>query len=323
MYVLLVERRGEIKEALGWEVDSKTAVVEWSEEARVQSRPAVVRMLDAVVPQEPPSGDWRESQLAAGRQNRLFADYLIAFEGVDEDWAMLEQLIPMAQWDDDRLLGLHVVASRDQIDSPEVHAMKQRYDQRCQEAGLEGSLAVVAGNVIEQIVHHAAWADLVVLSLRHPPGERTLARLGNRLTHLIQRCPRPILTIPGGQHSPMNRILLAYDGSRKANEALFVATYLAGRWPVSLVVLTVETDYTPASALDAAREYIEARGIETAEFVLQTKPIAKAILKTAAEHDCNYLIMGGFGFQPVMHFMLGSTVDIMLRRFKHPILICR
>jgi hypothetical protein len=33
--------------------------------------------------------------------------------------------------------------------------------------------------------------------------------------------------------------------------------------------------------------------------------------------------MGGFGWQPVMRVMLGSTVEHMLREFKRPMLICR
>jgi nucleotide-binding universal stress UspA family protein len=147
--------------------------------------------------------------------------------------------------------------------------------------------------------------------------------LGNRFSQLVQRCPRPILAIPGGADTAMDRVLLAYDGSPKADEALFVATYLATRWPLSLTVVTVETEYTAAAALQNAREYLEAHGVMDATYVLHKLPIAKAVLQTAEEHNINFLIVGGFGFRPMMHFMLGSTVDEVLRRFKHPILICR
>lgn len=58
-------------------------------------------------------------------------------------------------------------------------------------------------------------------------------------------------------------------------------------------------------------------------YVLCQPPIADAVLATAVENDIDYLIMGGFGYRPMMHLMLGSTVDEILRRFKRPILICR
>jgi nucleotide-binding universal stress UspA family protein len=121
----------------------------------------------------------------------------------------------------------------------------------------------------------------------------------------------------------MDRVLLSYDGSAKADEALFVATYLATRWPLSLTVVTVETEHTAAEALQRAQEYLEAHGVMDAVYVLRKTPIAKAVMHTAVEYNINFLIMGGFGFRPMMHFMLGSTVDEILRRFKHPILICR
>ncbi|NIU60737.1 MAG: hypothetical protein GWN66_02915, partial [Pseudomonas stutzeri] len=52
--------------------------------------------------------------------------------------------------------------------------------------------------------------------------------------------------------------MLAYDGSPKADEALFVATYLSCRWDITLVVVTViETGRTTTETLARAREYLE------------------------------------------------------------------
>jgi len=46
-------------------------------------------------------------------------------------------------------------------------------------------------------------------------------------------------------------------------------------------------------------------------------------LEVAREYKSNLLIMGGFGFRPVLNMVLGSTVDQILREFRQPILICR
>ena len=173
------------------------------------------------------------------------------------------------------------------------------------------------------IIKRAAFADLVVLNLAHPPGPQPRERLGNRFSQLVQRCPRPILAVPSGAKIKMQRALLAYDGSPKADEALFVATYLASRWQLSLTVVTVETEYTSAAALEQARAYLTRHGVDDVTYVLRQMPIAEAVLETADAYKIDYLIMGGFVFRPMMHLMLGSRVDTILRRFKHPILICR
>jgi nucleotide-binding universal stress UspA family protein len=47
------------------------------------------------------------------------------------------------------------------------------------------------------------------------------------------------------------------------------------------------------------------------------------IVRTAEAHECDLIIMGGYGFNPVMEIALGSAVDEVLRTSRQPILICR
>jgi nucleotide-binding universal stress UspA family protein len=140
---------------------------------------------------------------------------------------------------------------------------------------------------------------------------------------LIQQCPRPLLVIPDAIQSAQNRALLAYDGSAKADEALFVATYLTARWQKALTVLTVKTADTNVTAIDRARDYLQQHGVTWADYVLRDGSINDAILETAESHDINLLIVGGFGRRPALRVVLGSTVEHLLREFKQPMLICR
>lgn len=326
MYILFSERRAELEAALGWEIDPETAVSQLGSEKSSKPKGVAGWLRQALVPAEliegPPPGRWREFQ-ATRQRGCLFADYLVGFRGSEADWHMLDQVITMAQRDDDRLLGLHIIAKESQRHNPEVAQIRDRFLATCTAAGLECEFAVEVGGIVETLIKRAVFADLVVVGLEHPPGAKPLARLGNLFSQLVQRCPRPILAVPSGANLEMERMMLAYDGSPKADEALFVATYLASRWPLSLTVVTVETEHTSAQALERAKAYLEEQGVFDATFVLRPMPIAEAVLETAAAYNIDYLIMGGFGFRPMMHFMLGSTVDEILRRFKHPILICR
>jgi len=327
LYMLLSKRRSELQEALGWEIDSETAVVDMVEETSRRSKGLASRLLGAIVPpgleEGPPPGEWRKLQQNRRRQI-LFSDYLVALSGHESDWPLLESTIAYAKHDNDRLLGLHVVPSPEDVDSAQVQALRDRFLARCDEADLVGEFAVEVGPVVDVIVRRARWVDLVVLGIEHPPGSQPLERLGSRFSQLVQRCPRPILAIPSGSSGETRGILLGYDGSPKAHEALYVATYLKGRRPQrELTVVTVETEYTSADALAEARRYLERHGVDDARYILRQKPIAEALLETAESVQANLLIMGGFGFRSVMHAVLGSTVDQILREFPHPILICR
>ena len=117
--------------------------------------------------------------------------------------------------------------------------------------------------------------------------------------------------------------MLAYDGSAKAKEALFVAAYLAAQWQIPLVVVSVdEEQHFTDTALQRAESYLQTQQIE-ATYVSTSGATAKAILTTAEEFCSNLIIMGGYGRSPVLEVVLGSTVDEVLRTSKWPVLICR
>ncbi|MCB8942694.1 MAG: universal stress protein [Ardenticatenaceae bacterium] len=323
IYVLLSEEREELQDALQWRLDAKTAV---STILKPPTRPLLNRLLDAVAPdleEGPRPGRWRQQQLALHREGHLFENILVLLEGIEGDWRILNRVIRWAQMDNDHILGLHVVREKSQKNSEAVQALRAEFERRCQEAGVDGEFAIEVGGTTNAIIKRAAWVDLVVINLTHPPEAQPLARIGPGWGRLIQRCPRPLLVLPDAVETPLSHALLAYDGSAKADEALFLATYFAVRWRMALTVLTVQTQYTHTTAIEQARAYLEKHGVTAVEYVLDEEPIAEAILRTADQRSCNFLIMGGFGHRPMMRVMLGSTVEHMLREFKWPMLICR
>jgi nucleotide-binding universal stress UspA family protein len=102
-----------------------------------------------------------------------------------------------------------------------------------------------------------------------------------------------------------------------------VATYLTLEWKIPLtVVAVIEGEHGSDTPLDRARQYIESRGA-AATYVEQSGPIAEAILRTAAEHGSDLILMGGYGFNALLEAMIGSSVDQVLRETKQPVLICR
>jgi len=330
LYLWVSEHRAALGQELGWEIGAEEAAADLA--AQFSPRPQRVaarlreKILDAVTPDEieagPPPGQWRRERLAARQDDRLFADILVAINGEETGWHALAQALEVARREGARLHGLHVVPSETQKNSEGAQAVQAEFNRRCETADIPGRLALEVGEVSRKICERARWTDLVVLSLSYPPAPQPIARLGSGLSTLLRRCPRPVLAVPASS-SHQGRALLAYDGSPKADEALFVATYLSGKWNIPLVVVTViEPGRTTSDTLARAQEYLETHGVQAA-FVKETGPVAEAILKTAEEHESDLIIMGGYGLGPVLEVVLGSAVDQVLRASRRPMLICR
>jgi nucleotide-binding universal stress UspA family protein len=330
LYVWIAQHRAELEQQLGWNIAPEAVandlVSQYSRAPRRVIARLGERLREAVTPSAlvsgPPPGEWRRDRGAALAEARLSADLLVPISGEPAGWFALEQALVVARHEGGRIAGLLIVHTPAARESDEAQAVRDEFDRRCAEAEVHGNLAIEVGAVTDLICDRARWNDLVVVNLAYPPSATPVARLRNRFHALVQRCPRPILAVPQVV-SPLSRALLAYDGSPKAQEALYVATYLALQWQIPLTVVTViEGERGPDSPLDRARHYIESHSA-AASYVEQSGPVADAILHTAAAHASDLILIGGYGFNALLEAVIGSTVDQVLREAKQPVLICR
>jgi nucleotide-binding universal stress UspA family protein len=341
LYVWLSQHQGVLAQQLGHTIEAGAAaadlVAQFSPTLPHVFARTKEKLLDAVTPDQleagPAPGRWRTERLATRQADCLFADVLVPISGEENGWRAMEQALAVARREGGRLHGLHVVSSEARRNSAAVQKIEAEFKGRCQAAGLPGELVVKTGGVVRQLCQQARWADLVVVSLAHPPASKPLARLGSKFSTMLRRCPRPVLVVPAAPRLPsqeeqpgeLKRALLAYDGSPKAGEALLMAARLAAleHWHLNLTVLTVtEGDRLTEETLAQAQNYLEGCGVQ-ATFVQQSGPVAEAILKTAATCESNLIIIGSYGFSPVLEIMLGSTVDQVLRASRQPVLVCR
>jgi nucleotide-binding universal stress UspA family protein len=210
---------------------------------------------------------------------------------------------------------------RDQQDSDWLADLQDDFEDQLRKMEIRGEFAAEKGPVVQTIVQRAAWADLLVLSLVKHTGPKTETGYGTRFNKILQHSPRPVLVVPEEANSTMDRALLAYDGSPKADEALFLAAYMTRNWGISLVVLSAGKRRA-AAALGRAEEYLDAHDVE-ASYVRAPRPADEAILSAVEEHDVNLLIMGGFGQRSALQMVIGSTVTKILRVIGQPVFVCR
>ena len=329
LYVWIDKYRRELSDHLGWSVDAETAVLDLADKQTPSPRRAIrqlgQRLREAITPAAleagPAVGEWRASWLATYREDRLFSHVLVAIDGQDAGWGALQQAIRVARREEGQVFGLHVRESPEEIENAVAAGVRDEFERLCAAGGVSGELTITTGPVTGTICYRARWADLVVVSLSHPPGPQPVSRLSSHFGQLLRRCPRPVLAVPR-THANLDRILLAYDGSPKAEEALHVAAYLAGGWGSSLTVVVALDRRVTEAAGDRIRAALEAHRIEP-EYVIEKSPPAPLILSTARERDCGMILMGGYGRTPAMEIVAGSVVDEVLRTRNRPVLICR
>ncbi len=178
------------------------------------------------------------------------------------------------------------------------------------------------GPPADLICEQAYLADLVLIGVR---GEfaRWKSKIGGAtLEVVVRQCDKPTLITPE-TYREIRRLLVAYDGSKKANKALQMAAYFAANLSAPLAVLTVhDADQLRQKYLQEAQTYLEAYAVETELIGIGGSP-EKNIVNMAEERGMDLIVMGAFGHNRIREAILGSTTEYVMRNTNVPVLLCK
>ena len=304
LYLWISENRSALEKELGWEIQSDIAATSLILEKTAQSEP----------------GSWRKARTSTRYTDHLFADILVPLSGDDASWDTLEQAIIIAQREDARLHGLHIVNSKERVQSPQARAVQEKFEQRCLDANVNGKLVIESGEITRKIRERAAMTDLIVLKIEHPP-MGGLSNLTSPFRTILVNSASPTLGIPE-KATQFQRAVLAYDGSPLAKEALFVATYFAELWKTELIVFTaLDGARVQADVQDHVRRYLDIHEVE-AKYIVTEQGATEHLRNTVAELNADVVLLGSYGVSMLKQILAGSALDYMLRETKVPIFIC-
>jgi nucleotide-binding universal stress UspA family protein len=331
MYLWLMEYHAELEAELGWRLRSDfvaaSLVSKFSANIVDFYKRTRDRVIDWLTPDKlesgPSTGSWRRQIVQLrGAQSSMFSNILVPIRDLESCWNALEQAILIAQREKANLLGLHVQTQQESEDTARLYAFQTRFMDRCKENNVSGDFAFEVGDPARKIIERSQWADLIVADFsNHPLPALTPKLMAIRHT-MLRRSGRPLLAVCGAPVT-IRSALLAYDGSRKAKEALFVATYLTKKCGLSLVVVTaIGNDPREAAIQSEARKYLASHRVK-ATFHVESGQPEVVIEKIADHYQCDLVIMGSYGFKPIFEVVLGSTVDHLLAKGNRPVLICR
>ncbi|MFQ5637092.1 MAG: universal stress protein [bacterium] len=162
--------------------------------------------------------------------------------------------------------------------------------------------------------------DLLIIGVR---GEfaRWKNKLGGAtLEAVVRQCNKPIFITPK-KFTKISKLLLAYDGSNKANRALQLAGFFATKLqiPVAVVVVNDNTQIQNRY-LEQAQTYLDAYEVDV-EFIGVAGNPEKNIVKMSEEKSCDLMVMGAFGHNRIREAILGSTTAYVMRNAKIPVLL--
>ncbi len=328
LYIWILDHQTYMEEAFGWSIQPEDAAFEFVKENSRRLNRILSRIGDflkrlfwpKILEGSRSPGEW--FAIKAQKPQTMFPNILVALDGNFQNWKVINQVIPLAKQENSTIRGLVVrnLANKKSLDES---LLKNKFANILNQNSLTGSLAIADGRIADTICERARLNDLVVLKLNYPPSSKVVSRLKSGIRLILRRSSRPILIV-SENITEINHLLLAYDGSPKGKEALFISAYLASRYQKKLTVIVVDKDRKKGELfLAEAKGYLKGSMGEGIFRNPEGKPVSEVICQTVSQISPDMIIMGGYGLPPLMEIIFGSTVDSVLRRTRIPVLICQ
>ncbi len=207
---------------------------------------------------------------------------------------------------------------------------------------------VLFGDPAERIVDASHDADLIVMTT-HGYGSGRRLVYGSVADRVARHAASPVLMLRGGDHplntEPINRIVIALDGSPLSEQALAFAEDLARDLGASMLLIRV----LDAEAVQAA---VHAGGSPIASYAESAETVGHAMVGYLAEHAArlrdegiptaievptgdpaheilatgkpgDLIVMTSHGRGGIGRWLLGSVAEKLVRQARAPVLLMR
>lgn len=180
------------------------------------------------------------------------------------------------------------------------------------------------GFLVDCLAEFEDSCDLIVLGKRGEAAEFASGHLGANLERIVRSSHKPCL-VTSRQFKPIERILIAYDGSVSSQKILqFIkdSSIFKGLEVHIVTVAKSAAEQKAIAQIESAKEWLQQAGFEPVCSVIEGHS-EKAISNYVTEQDISLLIMGAYGHSRIRHLVIGSTTAQMLRSSHIPVLLFR
>ena len=194
-------------------------------------------------------------------------------------------------------------------------------ESQCRAAGVAVTSTIEFGGVPEVILRQAAQATRLALGRRGHSHAAAFDSLGQHFQTIAHHVRHPVLV--GGEESrSVQRILLAYNGSEQAQRALAWAALLQRALSAEVVVVTIDEDLPPnRERVKEMEARLALNGLVNYQFVSRSGQPSAEIVATATNNKTDLIVMGGYRHGAFLEWLIGSTVNQVLRYTPVPVLV--
>jgi len=281
----------------------------------------------------------------------MFNRILVPLDGSADGWVALEQTIEIARDENAAIEALFVADSRI-IEAPywraappdeplpgvdpektevalSIGQMIADYGDkvlaeardRCQQADVSCKTAYRTGAVVNEILDAATHVDLVVIGRYGQGAVWAGPNFGSVFEVVVRHAKSPVLATQA-EVRPINKILVAYDGSAHSMESLQVGAHFARAQGRELVTLVINDGHPQMHEVFAElTEWLEDHNMAAKTLFEEGSP-AETILRVEREENCSLIVMGAYGHSHFLHIFFGSTVDEVVHQAITPVLVC-
>jgi nucleotide-binding universal stress UspA family protein len=232
--------------------------------------------------------------------------------GLDASRELLEKLVDLEH-------------EKAKINHEKAQLVLQDADQRLKEAGVSAIELIHETGFLVDIFHQfEADADLIILGKRGEAAEFAADHLGANMERIARASHKPCL-ITTREYHPIERLLLAYDGSKSCNKMLDFLVTSPAFTGLDLHIVTVgkQPDDDAATVhLKMAEQKAQKAGFKTTSQMIPGEP-ESVIASYIEAHNISLLLMGAYGHSRIRHLVIGSTTMQLLRSSPVPVLLFR
>ncbi len=188
---------------------------------------------------------------------------------------------------------------------------------RCRAAHVPVTAELLTGGVPEMLLLESERAQMLAIGRRGSSHAGDPHRLGQRFRTVAHQAHVPLI-IGGDKARPVRRLLLATNGSERARAALGWASLLRSSLPAEVMVVAVqEHEGEPGSDRLAGAQAL----LPGCTCLHRRGQPAHEIIAAAVETQADMILMGRYRHLPLMEWLIGSTVDQVLRGTQLPVLM--
>ena len=180
------------------------------------------------------------------------------------------------------------------------------------------------GFLLDFLLELESEVDLIILGKRGEAAEFASGHLGANLERILRSSHKPCL-VTSRQYQPIERFLLAYDGSKSCEKMLQFLIDSPAFKGLELHIITVAKsaeDRIANSLLERGRQQARIGGFEPACSLMPGNP-ETVIPQYVKDNNINLLLMGAYGHSRIRHLVIGSTTAQILRSSNIPVLVFR